>query len=317
MMISDFLRKAKTFFPAHSKYLKPFLFFIWLILFAILGWQIWESRDQIPLYLQKFTWEIIIKILLFYFLALLFAILGWISIFNAFIPSISIKNHFKFYMASMAARRLPGTIWYISGRAVFYKTLGVSKIVTSSASGIEVMISLLANCLVAIIIIPFTFTSNKLFDFVYLILGILIAILIIHPKTLTWLMKKIDRPLIQPFHFWQPIIWVLFRVTVIICGTAMVYQIVGIFFPLGKEIFWLTLRARALSGAASFLTFLLPSSLGAADITLVAILATKLSINVAGLVAIAVRLLTTFFDIILGSIFFLTVNKTIRSEDVV
>ena len=28
-------------------------------------------------------------------------------------------------------------------------------------------------------------------------------------------------------------------------------------------------------------------------------------------------LLTTFFDIILGSIFFLSVNKTVRSEDVV
>ena len=306
--------KVQSFFRTHSKLLRIGMILLWIVLLALLSWQIWQTRDQIPLYLEKLEWFTLLRIAFFYCMALIFAMLGWISIISAFISNISTGTHLKFYLATMAARRLPGTIWYISGRAILYKTLGISQLVTASASGIEIVISFLANCILAIIILPLGITNSRLTQLPYLIVGIVIGLLLVNPKSIEWFMAKINRPLLQPLKFWQPMVWVLIRVIVIISGALMVFQIVSVFVPRGIDVFWLVLGARALSGAASLITFFLPSSFGAADITLAAILTTRMSITIAGVVAIAVRLITSLFDIILGFLFYFIVIKKMEPE---
>lgn len=301
--------KLKSYFISHQKVIKNGVTILWMFLLFLLSWQLWKSRDQLAPYMDNINWIVFVEISFFYFLALIFAILGWISIISVFAPNISIWVHFKIYLATMAAKRLPGTVWYISGRAVIYRSMGVSQIKTASASGLEIIISFLANCVIAIIVLPLGIIQVESSYILLLIIGMVASLLIVNPRTISWFMDLIKRPLVQPIRLWQPFIWLLFRFAVILSGGLMVFQIVKIFQPMANNILWAVLGARALSGAASFLTFFLPSSFGAADITLAAMLSTIMPLTLSGLTALAVRLITTFFDVILGILFYFIVNK--------
>ncbi len=90
----------------------------------------------------------------------------------------------------------------------------------------------------------------------------------------------------------------------------MIFFTIRIFTPIGIESLLLVLGARALSGAAGMLTYLLPSSMGASDLTLLAMLSTIIPTPLATVIALLVRIYTTLFELIIGFIFFILLNKS-------
>lgn len=310
MNLMSVYEKVKNYLLSHQKMIRKSVNIFWIILFGILFWQVWKSRNQLTPIINNVDWIVLGKVSFYYILALIFAIIGWISIISIFTPKVPVFTHFKIYLATMATKRLPGTIWYISGRAILYKNLGISQMHTASASGLEIVMSFLANCVVAVTVLLFGIIPIDRSYFFILIIGILASLFVINPKTISWFMSFIKRPLVEPIKFWQPFLWLIIRFAVIISGGLMVFQIATIFRPSVIDTFWVVLGARALSGAASFLTFFLPSSFGAADITLAAILTMIMPLTLAGMTALTVRLVTTLFDVIIGFIFFLVLRKS-------
>ena len=59
------------------------------------------------------------------------------------------------------------------------------------------------------------------------------------------------------------------------------------------------------------LTYLLPSSMGASDLTLLAMLSTVIPASLATIIALLVRIYTTLFELIFGLIFFFLLNKSL------
>jgi len=90
----------------------------------------------------------------------------------------------------------------------------------------------------------------------------------------------------------------------------MIFFTIRIFTPIGFDLLLFVLGARALSGAAGMLTYLLPSSMGASDITLLAMLSSIVPTPLATVIALLVRIYTTLFELIIGFIFFIILNKS-------
>ncbi|MDD3473717.1 MAG: hypothetical protein PHS86_13120 [Syntrophaceae bacterium] len=301
--------KIKAFYTSHGKSLKVVLYLVWAVLFAFLAYTVWKSRDQLLPYLTKADYSQFIIVAAIYLLALLLAVLNWAVIMHAFESSISLWMHAKIYLVSMVSRRLPGTIWYVGGRMVLYKKLGVPSIKTASASGIEFVISFVADALLAAFFIPLGLNLTKVW-LIPLILVAVLGLLVLRPKTISKIMTKLKYPLVQPVRMSQVMSWLFLRMALVLTGGVMIFFTIRIFTPLGFDALLFVLGARALSGAAGMLTFLLPSSMGASDLTLLAMLSAVIPTSLATVIALLVRIYTTLFELILGLVFFILLNKS-------
>lgn len=308
--MSSLAEKVKAFYARHGKLLKVVLYLIWAVLFAFLAYTVWKSRDQLLPYLAKADYSQFVIVVGVYLIALFLAVLNWAVIMHAFESSISFWMHARIYLVSMVSRRLPGTIWYVGGRMVFYKRLGVPSVKTASASGIEFIISFVADALLAAIFIPLGLNLSKIW-LIPLSLVVVAGLLVLRPKTVQKIMTKLNHPLAQPVSMSQVISWLLLRMALVLAGGLMIFFTIRIFTPLEFDSLLFVLGARALSGAAGMLTFLLPSSMGASDLTLLAMLSTIIPTSLATVIALLVRIYTTLFELIFGLIFFILLNKSL------
>lgn len=301
--------KIKAFYASHGKSLKAVLYLVWAALFAFLAYTVWKSRDQLLPYLAKADYSQFIIVVAIYLLALFLAVLNWAVIMHAFESSISLWMHAKIYLVSMVSRRLPGTIWYVGGRMVLYKKLGVPSVKTASASGIEFIISFVADTLLAAFFIPLGLNLTKVW-LIPLILVAVLGLLVLRPKTIDKIMTKLKYPLAQSIRMSQVISWLFLRMALVLTGGVMIFFTIRIFTPLGIDALLFVLGARALSGAAGMLTFLLPSSMGASDLTLLAMLSAVIPTSLATVIALLVRIYTTLFELLFGLVFFILLNKS-------
>lgn len=302
-------QKVRAFYARHEKLVKVLLYLFWAVLFAFLAYTIWKSRGQLLPYLAKADFSQFIIVAVIYLVALLLAVLNWAVIMHAFESSISFWMHAKIYLVSMVSRRLPGTIWYVGGRMILYKKLGVPSVKTASASGIEFIISFVADALLAAIFIPLGLNLSEIW-LIPLALIVVLGLFVLRPKSVEKIMIKLNYPLAQPVSMSQVISWLLLRMALVLAGGAMIFFTIRIFTPLGLNSLLFVLGARALSGAAGMLTFLLPSSLGASDLTLLAMLSTIIPTSLATVIALLVRIYTTLFELLFGLVFFILLNKS-------
>ena len=307
--MSALTEKVKAFYASHSKLLKILLYLIWAVLFAFLAYTVWKSRAQLLPYVAKADYSQFIPVAILYLIALFLAVLNWVVVMHAFEGGISAWTHAKIYLVSMVSRRLPGTIWYVGGRMVLYKQLGVPSIKTASASGIEFIISFVADALLAAVFIPLGLNLPKIW-LLPLLLVVVLGLLVLRPKTMEKIMIKLNYPLAQPVRMRQVIGWLLLRMALVLTGGLMIFFTIRIFTPLGFDSLLFVLGARALSGAAGMLTFLLPSSMGASDLTLLAMLSSIIPASLATVIALLVRIYTTLFELLFGLVFFILLNKS-------
>lgn len=302
-------QKVKAFYAHHGKLVKAALYLLWAVLFAFLAYTVWKSRDQLLPYLAKADHSQFLIVTVVYLVALALAVLNWAVIMHAFESSISFWMHAKIYLVSMVSRRLPGTIWYVGGRMVLYERLGVPSIKTASASGIEFIISFVADALLAAIFIPLGLDLPN-FWLIPLMLVVCAGLFVLRPRTIEKNMIKLNHPLAQSVSVSQVINWLLLRMALVLAGGVMIFFTIRIFTPLRFDQLLFVLGARALSGAAGMLTFLLPSSMGASDLTLLAMLSTIIPTSLSTVIALMVRIYTTLFELIFGLVFFILLNKS-------
>ena len=182
--------KIKAFYASHGRLLKVLLYLVWTVLFAFLAYTVWKSKDQLQPYLAKADYSQFIIVAVIYLIALFLAVLNWAVIMHAFDRSISLWMHAKIYLVSMVSRRLPGTIWYVGGRMVLYKELGVPSIKTASASGIEFIISFVADAILAAIFLPIGLNLSKIW-LIPLVLVIVIGLFVLRPIIIEKIMEKL------------------------------------------------------------------------------------------------------------------------------
>ncbi len=307
--LADLQKRAAAFYASHRKAINASASLIWLALLVIILWAGWRSRAQLLPYLENADWGQAWGVLAAYLLALTFAVGGWALIMHTFDASISWWTHVRIYMATRVASRLPGTVWYIGGRMLLYKRLGVSQISTAAASGIELVTSFLANCLVGAFLLPFGL-GLSLYWLIPLGGLTLLGLLILRPATLARVLVWLKRPLPQPIEGWRVAWWLVNRVALTLAGGLMIFQIIRIFVPMNASLLPLVLGGRAISGAASVLTYFLPSSFGAAEITLAAVLSSAIPMSLSAVVAIAARMLTSLFEVLFGGVFYFVLKAS-------
>ena len=271
----------------------------WGVALAIVGVVAWRNRETLVPYLAEADWRQMGWACLLYLGALELAVIGWIAIIRSFAPGVSGWSHVRIYLATLAARRLPGTIWYVGGRLVLYKQLGVSGAAVSIASSVEFLVSLVSGTLVGLALLPVGLSLSGPV-FAASLVGALGGLLLLHPRVIGWTMRRLQRPLVGELTLAEVAVWLGIYLGVWLLGGMMLSRIVSAFRPLEVHEVWLSVGAWALSGSAGLLTIFLPSTFGATELTLTIFLSLLVPLPLAAAIAIFARILTTAFEIVVA-----------------
>jgi hypothetical protein len=253
-----------------------------------------KIRDQLN------PWPLLGTIPLFV-LGEVLASIAWGLLMNSIGPNLPMAQHFRIFVITHAARRLPGTLWYVVGRVTWYEQLGVAKRLSTFASILEIILIVWAGLITALVTLPFIVNLHVNL-WIVLLFGIVLSGLLMHPKVLGYLLGKLGSDKDAGHLSYRNIlIWLSFYIILWLVGGSMLYLVLRTFLPLEVQMWATCVGAWSIAGVSGLLIQILPTGLGLSEATLSLILSTYISSSIAVSTAILFRILMTFYEF-LGAI---------------
>jgi hypothetical protein len=260
----------------------------------------WQFRDEILNYLKNVNPLGLVRAFGWFLASLAVIVMGWVLLMRHFAPGTHWWTHVWIYVVTLAARRLPGTIWYVGGRLVLYRREGISRTLVSIASSVEYAVMIVSGALVGLILLP---AAADLPIGAIAALALTAILVLISPRLVAWLAARMGQPLPVGIRMPHVLVWIAVLSLTWLTGGMMLVEIIRSFVPLPDGQTGFLLGAWALSGTLGALTFFLPSSFGATEISLAFFLAQIMPLPEAGTIAIVTRILGVGFEFFLALLF--------------
>ncbi len=262
----------------------------------ILAVLLYTQRDALRDFAFEFRPIPTLLSLLIYSLDLIVVILVWSWIMRSLGIQLPFGRHLRYYCISNIARRIPGTLWYIASRAGLYQADGVPVRDTSVASGVELGVSVLSAVLVSLVFGLPILTQFGV-SFVGLATALLISLIIVHPAVIGWVLRKLGSDA-SLFRYKDLLAWLLAYGLAWVLGGVIVFAISNMFIAVGPERLGVFIGSWALVSVLSTAFFFAPTNFGITELGLSLMLSLVMPASIAVLVAIAVRILLLFYEIL-------------------
>ena len=266
-----------------------------LIAAAILGYLVYQQRELLLDQTWMFRWDAIVISFFLFSLALFLAALTWGWILNSVGQHIPMFKHVRYYCISNLSKRIPGTIWYIANRAQLYKEEGLSRRVTSLASGVELAVFILSGIMVsAIFAIPIALRYQ--FSLWVLAAILIVGLVSIHPNVIkrVFILLKVQAPEI---HYRSLVGWLLAYCPVWILGGVVLFAIGNALTPIPIQQISYVIGCWVFVGVLSTALFFSPSNFGVTEIGLSLLLTNILPAPIAVIITVITRILLILYEI--------------------
>jgi uncharacterized membrane protein YbhN (UPF0104 family) len=265
---------------------------------GILAWLVYRERATLLPHLRTVHPARLAPVVALYALDLAVVALAWASIANALGIRVSLARHLRIFAASNAARRLPGTIWYVGGRGALYGRVGVSPRPILVGSAVELALLWVSALAIAAAGVLALLPQQR---WLYAGLAVVVLLALLNPVTLDWAIRRTTRgqgdiTLLRR----QVYGWLVAYLLAWVLGGLVLFAIIAMFQPIGLTAVPLVVAAWTVSATLSMLTFFLPSGFGVMELSLTALLAPIVSPGLAVVAALAMRVLVTALDVLFG-----------------
>jgi Predicted integral membrane protein len=149
--------------------------------------------NEIKYYVFNINIRLLIFSLVSYIAFYNFLALGWIIIIRKFQYGLSLSSLFEIYFKSQFAKYLPGGLWNNVGRFYLCKNNGVDSKNVITSLILENLLNVVASVIILISMLSLFKIQLIKISFPLLVLGLLILIIILHPKVFSKLFKLIGR----------------------------------------------------------------------------------------------------------------------------
>jgi uncharacterized membrane protein YbhN (UPF0104 family) len=283
-----------------KKLIKVLFIVVWVGFLLSILWGAWHNHQVILPYLERANPIYLIGVFVSYFLSLSTVVIVWGIIMTSFKVPVNFKTNSQVYCLTLAARRLPGTIWYVGGRLIVYQRLKVVKSIVLLASIIEFILLLISGGITGVLFFSLA-DEIKSFLAILIIIGILaISYFFIRPLSIKYISNIGSLEVFRSISALSILGWLMIYMTTWIMGGMMVIYLIKIFQVVELSDFPFVIGAWAISGVAGALTFFLPSSFGIPEISLTALLSWIMPFPLAGIIAISARLITLTLEVLLS-----------------
>lgn len=249
--------------------------------------------------LKNYHWQLqpiwLLYALLFMMVDLFLGAWGWHLLTARLANYDNHRKNIKIWWYANLGRRMPGTVWYIAGRAALYEQVGVRKLTVAVLSGLELALILLSGIVVTLFSLPFWGSAiNITGEFSRLwILPILVpvCVLIIRPRSLEKIWGKLSGQKAAVQLGWRDTLtWFTYYCLVWIVGALVLFSIINSFQPLPLDRIIDVMGIWALVGTISLAGTLALAGLGLREISLSLLLTLMMPFPVALIISIVTRL---------------------------
>ncbi len=264
---------------------------------AILGVIVYRQWDVLVSYPWEFRPFPLLASFAFYSADLFLVVWVWSEMMKKLGHPMGFWKHFRYYCMTNLAKRIPGTVWYIAGRAQFYKDDGgVPRRVTSILSGVEVGVSVIAAILVSLVFgLPILLRYQVS---LWVVGGVLVgSMLVLHPRALAFAMKRLGAD-VSMFGYQDLLVWIGTYALVWMGGGGMLFFICRIIVPVDLSAFGYMIGCWTLVGLLGVVFFFSPSNLGVSEVGFSLLLATVMPPPIAVVVALVVRLVPFLYELV-------------------
>lgn len=248
---------------------------------------------------QTFDWRVrplwLLAVLIFFLIDLLVATWAWHLLTSKLANYSNFRQSAKICWSSNLARRIPGPIWYIAGRALMYEREGVSKRTISLLSGLELAFFLLSGLITAVLMLPFwllpeTIASRQAQLLTALAL-IPITFLSAHPALLERIWQKFSREKLSHHLEWRDsLYWIFVYILAWVFGALVFFSTINVVYPLSWSQLPQIIGIWSLAGAISLAGTLTISLIGLREVSLALFLVPLLPAPIILIVAIGIRI---------------------------
>jgi hypothetical protein len=262
---------------------------------------LYQEREVVGVWLAQIRLETVLVGLGLYSVALAFAARAWAGMIDVLSHPISARHHFRIFCLTHLARRIPGVLWHVVGRVVWYEQEGVPKTVVSLASVLEQVLIILAGFATYALTLPAALSRVPVSPVVWLA-GLAGGALLVHPRFISMVLRRLGRAeqstASASLRYRHVADWLGSYVLGWAAGGLILATVVAALRPLnGVEVVAL-IGVWSLSGALGSLAVFSPSGLGIREVSLTLLLASLLSVPQAAFVAIFTRVLLTGFELV-------------------
>jgi glycosyltransferase 2 family protein len=228
--------------------------------------------------------------------ALFLAAWIWAGIMGSVGTDISLARHFTNYCLANVAKRIPGTIWYIAGRAHLYKQEGVSIRYSSLASGVEIVLAVISGILVTLLLAA-PILARYGINMLWLVMLLLAGLLALHPRFLKWIFRRTGSE-VDHFSYTKLMLWVASYAIVWVLGGIVLFSVGNVVATIQLADLGYVISSWVLVGVISSTLLFSPSNLGVTEVGLSLLLSTIVPAPVAVVISILMRVLLIFYEII-------------------
>lgn len=274
----------------HSKAQLAFSLLVGIAVIVGLGAMLYNSRELLLTYDWRLRPVPLVASFLLYSVALILTVQGWGLLMARLGVEKSLRKHFYIYSLTILAQRLPGVFWHVLGRMALYQKQGVGKRTVAVVSGLELVLMLIAGILVTLLALPLM-APTHLNRPGLLLGGLLLGLLLVHPRTLRLLLVKLRvgeeaMPGIRYRHSaflvgLYAIVWAL--------GGLILFAIIMAVYPLPWNTLPGIVGAWSLSGVIASISTFTPSGFGLREISLSVLLTPFMPTGMSAVIAIVAR----------------------------
>lgn len=232
--------------------------------------------------------------------ALLLVVWLWARLIQALGHPLPFFTHLRYFGLSNVAKRLPGTLWYVAGRAYLYRQAGISPTRITLASGLEVIIAALSNLIVSTVFAGphlLSYLNTHVMVGPAIAMSALFGLVLIHPRIVAFVLEKIEKRKPESLPSYAFLVsQVMLYTGVWILGGMMFYTICAAITELSPAYITFVVGVWAMSSLFSNLILFLPANLGAKEISSSLLLSTIMSIPAAIAGSVLSRVLVTAYE---------------------
>jgi hypothetical protein len=275
---------------------------------AFLSYKAWTSWDEFKTYDWRLRAIYLVPSFALFVVQFTIITWGWRSIMNGITKPLSYRRHLKIYGYTNLMRRIPaGALWAVAGRAYSYKDHDIPARASVLGSVLELLLAILTG-------LPLAALAGWRLGYLGAGTGLAIAgalfvleLAALHPAILIRVVR-LARPrdptgeTLPPIQltYARTLGWAGIYCLIWLVGGLGMYLIANLFVHLPLASLPITLGVWVLSNLASYLTLFSPSGLGVKELSTAFLLGTFLADPLPLLIALALRLIWTVYDLLIG-----------------
>lgn len=259
---------------------------------------LYHERAVLGNWLTRIRPEAILLSFGLYSVALMLAVRAWGGMIDVLGHPIGAWRHFHIFCLTHLARRIPGVLWHVIGRVVWYEQEGVPKSVVSLASVLEQTLIVLAGFVTYLLTLPVALSSTPISPVVWLV-GLIGGGVLVHPRLIGAVLRRLGRAeQAESLRYSHVAIWLCSYILGWVAGGLILVAVVVALRSLSAVEVVALVGIWSLSGALGALAVFSPSGLGIREVSLTLLLGPLLPLPQAAFVAVFTRVILTGFELV-------------------